>query len=530
MKKRCNLKKSVCYAVILLLILTVGCNSTKKAGTSSTQNSSEVSSTSTSADVISSVSSVSEALSSLGSNVLVSQNSASTKSSSKITSSSRSSSSSPMRVYQKDNTITLLTPKGTEKNLTVLSEAAMNLGAGVFRTVIGQYDKILTNQTLGADGNFQYAFSKYLYNANLQQNITLTFEDWSWGDPLAQKETAAFLAGYGPDVIIGESQSPGFATQNVLEPFPDWLDKLVREQISPAAWKPMEYKGKIYGVAAEPGVSLLIWNKSVLKQAGIDQNIIDNGVTTWDQWLSVAQKINKNSAFFPGGCYMGGNGGGYLRAGAFMRMNGGDFVDKNNDPSFNSAQNIKTMEFLRSLANLNPKGLICDASFENLSSNFQNGQMAYIVDGPWKVKQSRDSGLDVGFCTLPQPTGGKAANITMGAAFLSVPKYSKNKDNAFKYISAYLTTEAQSIIAMYDIRPVVNRQLGDSKDYQTQHPDMYKVYKALSGDVIGLPTFKKENSKVWEQLGYAFVKVAATNSPVKTILDASQEQAQTILK
>ena len=52
---------------------------------------------------------------------------------------------------------------------------------------------------------------------------------WGWLEDLIQKERDAFLAGRGPDIILGRTQMPDFAASGYLEPFPEYLAEKIRE-------------------------------------------------------------------------------------------------------------------------------------------------------------------------------------------------------------------------------------------------------------------------------------------------------------
>ena len=151
---------------------------------------------------------------------------------------------------------------------------------------------------------------------------TIVSKNWGWADTLTQKLTAAFLSQETPDLIQGESQMPGFAKQGYLEPFPDELAKYIKENVSPLAYNDMEIDGKIYGIALTPSISLLYWNKDILRQANVSSEIIENGPANWEEWESVMAQIyntkdSKGINLNAGGVYVGNGGVNY---GAFFRV------------------------------------------------------------------------------------------------------------------------------------------------------------------------------------------------------------------
>lgn len=361
------------------------------------------------------------------------------------------------------------------------------------------------------------------------QGYTLMQEDWGWSEPLVQKQTAAFIAKSTPDVITGETQSPGYAAQGLLEPFPDWLADKVRNEVVEGAWKPMEYGGKIYGVAFQPGVSILFWNKKLFAEAGLDP---EKGPATWDEMLSMAKMINDagKGKYWGGVIYAGPNNGGYLRAGIYPLINGGGFVDDSNKPIFNHEKNIAAFQFLRDLNQYAPKGVMANNGEGAYWDTVNKGQVGMWAEGPWMVTTCQSLEMDCGMGPLPIPDGGQPANITIGAAFASVPIYAKNKEGGFKFIEAMLSEEVQQIIADGGVRPPVLKSVGGSEAYKTASPEIHQFFEALSGNVKGLPTFEKDNTRAWQIYGEAMSKALMTNEDIKKLLDDAQAKVETVLK
>lgn len=370
----------------------------------------------------------------------------------------------------------------------------------------------------------QYDFTKKVNELLASENINLNYLDWGWDVPLIQKQTAAFVAKEGPDVFTGELQMPGFARQGLFEPFPAELEKRVRENVVQGAYELMEVDGKIYGVSSATGVNNLYWNKDLLRKAGLDP---DKAPATWEEWVSNIEKITAagNGEFFGGGLYAGPNGGGWLRFGPLMVINGGYFVDADNQPSFNTPENIESFQLLRDIAKHNPKGMLADPTEAPVNDGFAKGKIAYIINWPWQSQGCKDIGLDCGMSEIPLSPNGQSGNVTIGAAIWAVPAYVKNKEAAFKFIEATISQEAQEIIAYGGDMPPVLKNIAETKEYQDKYPNQYIVYQSLQGKVKGLPTFDKEDTKTWEVFSNAMVEAQVTDRPIKAILDDAQAKA-----
>lgn len=426
---------------------------------------------------------------------------------------------------------------GEAVTITVLNEGAVAIGTGNLGDLFDPKEKELkdkgldTSYTPGkqfpADA-FGLHYQKFIYEQLKEKNISVKTEDWGWGEPLIQKQTAGFLAKNMPDIIIGETQMPGFAQQGLLEPFPDDLANDIRASVADAAWKPMEFNGKIYGLASQPGVSSLFWNKALVKQAGLDP---DKAPATWAEWADNVKKVTEagKGKFYGGGVYGGANFGGYLRYGALMMINGGAFA-KDGQPDFNSAANVETIALLRELNAGHPPGLMVNNNEGSYFDAWYKGQLAYIIDGPWQAQQARNNKIDVGMAPIPLSPSGKPGNITIGAAFHSVPKDSKNKEAAFQYIRAMFSKDIQQLIADSNIRSPILKEIAESDAYKNGHPELYTHYLAMSGNVQGLPTFAKDSSKAWQIWGDGVTKAILTKGDIQAIMDDAQKKGEAVTK
>lgn len=331
---------------------------------------------------------------------------------------------------------------------------------------------------------------------------------WGWGDPLTQKLSASFLTGDGPDIINGETQLPRFAQAGNLEPFPEELETFLRENVSPIAYRDMEFDGKIYGVALQPTIAVLVWNKDILRQAGIED--VDTAPATFEEleanMKQVYDRLN-GERIYAGGAYGGANNGGYLRSTAIINAFGGSIVDENGAPSLNNPDNVAAFEFMRRVSTYNTDGVL-NASGEHIYHNaFLQGRIAYKVDGLWALTEMPRQGLDCGFSLLPEGPNGSDGNILIGATYLAVPTYSDEKELAFKLIKFLLGESIQQNIADVGQRtPVLNSVL-QSEEYKEEYPLLYEFATyASERDITGLPPYKGNVSEVWKAYGQALGK------------------------
>lgn len=401
-------------------------------------------------------------------------------------------------------------------------------GAGTPEQIIADLQAMLDSGELNADQarnrEWRIQYIAALDAATRDRGVLWEGVDWGWGDQLTQRQLNAILAGQGPDLFVGEVQMPGFARQGYLEPFPPELAARVRNEVVPGAYGPMEIDGEIYGIATFPGVNVLFWNKDLLRQAGLDP---DRAPETWEEWLSMIEQITAagNGEFYGGGTYAGPNFGGSLRVGPFLSMAGGGFIDDNGDVAFNTPGNVRALSFVRELEGNSPLGLAGGPTEGGWWDAFNQGRIAYVVDGPWRLAAGTSLGIDVGYSTLPVPEGGQPANVTIGAAFYGVPTFAENKEAAFSFIDSLIDESVQDLIAELGERPPVLRAYSEDPEFMDSY--IATFHEALYGDVSGLPTYKGDsNARIWDVFHQAMAEAVVTDGDIQAILDRAQDAAE----
>lgn len=425
--------------------------------------------------------------------------------------------------------------RGNERVVRILCDDSLNIGAGYSDVVLKNRSAILSKSDSGDVGKTSYRFTKAVHNYNVVNNgIRLNYLDWGWDYELTQKLTNAFMSGgkgESPEVILGESQMIGYMEQGLLKPFPDELAAFVREKMLPATYKALEKDGKIYGVAANPSCLQLIYNKAVLRACGVSETVIENGVSTWDEFISVCQtvKANGKGRYYAGGIYSGSSTGGYMRIAPFMIQAGGGYTDADGKPYFDSEGNVRALEMLRQIGACNPTGGLSSSSEATMINQFTRGRYAFMVDGSWRVKMSNETGLDVGYCKLPSPDGETDVTLAVGLGYLAVPNYVSDPTDAFAVIKSYISDEAQSVLADADLRPVARLDIGNAEDYKDRAPTQYEAFNILKNSQLYiLPSFGTNEAKIWQAFGEALVKTTTTSESILSLLTAAQQAVQGI--
>jgi len=260
------------------------------------------------------------------------------------------------------------------------------------------------------------------------------------------KNIAAVAAGSGmPDVIVEDRPQLRTRAKNNIETSLDDLakrDAINGQQFWPFTWEEAVVEGKPYGLPYETDIRVLYYNKAVMKDSGLDP---EQPPKNWDDLWTMADKLDKKTgsklervAFFPTFGNMGLD--------QWAWNNGGEWQDKNNNPTLNAKPNVDTLAWMKKWNDRYGRSeweAFSGTFGQGNQDGFMTGKVAMKIDiagytsflnfyNPKMETQDKQAlGWDVAPVT-PAP-GQKPASLSGGFA-LSIPKGSKNMDPAWEFI------------------------------------------------------------------------------------------------
>jgi arabinogalactan oligomer/maltooligosaccharide transport system substrate-binding protein len=303
--------------------------------------------------------------------------------------------------------------------------------------------------------------------ANPSVNINMTVVPF---DQREAKFSAAASAGTAPDIMRAEiADVANWAARGFLTDLTSRVTAADRKDFLPAAFAYYNYNKKIWGLPQAPDAPALLYNKKMIKAAGLNPNKPPQTMAQLSAW---GAKVGKGKGIF-------------LRADSYWTQAwvwayGGGLVDPQKKQILiaNSGSRAGMTEYKRMFS---ASWAFPDNDFANDYGNamtaFKNGQVAMIVNGPWStadVLQGAQfkSSANLGVAPIPKGPGGKQGSPVGGNGFV----ISKNSDNAaaaYRFIN-YLTQNAAqaafasknnllpSRVSSYKIRSVkTNRIIGD---------------------------------------------------------------------
>lgn len=270
---------------------------------------------------------------------------------------------------------------------------------------------------------------KGLYDAGINDfekansNVDVQVIPAGW-DEANSKIVSLIQAGEAPDVMITGSRSlRQFAELGAIEK----LDGFMTDDFKAGRVKNVldtaNIKGSQYGIPLAFSSRALYYRK----------DLISTPPTTWDELYATAEKIKKDNPEMYGFAIPTDISSGTDELFNFIYQNGGSATDKDGNIKLATAENIKTLEFLKKF---NDQKIVPDpvaTSRSGQAQMFQNGTLAMFISGPWEKKVLDESASNAPYGVALLPAGTKMAETLVTDSF-SISSQSKNKELAWKLI------------------------------------------------------------------------------------------------
>ncbi len=356
-------------------------------------------------------------------------------------------------------------------------------------------------------------------------NYEMEYVDWGWAETLDQKQRALILSGSAPSLVAGETFMPVYASSGMLEPLPqDIVDKVN------SSFLIYDPQGRPVSVAYKSSVFLLFYNKTLMKDAGLDP---EKPPKTWEEWKQMSDAITAsgNGEIYGGGIPSFPHAGGSLRATPFFRQMGVDFGG-GSTISLNDPKLKETLQYIRDMNANFPAGLGNNSDEGPLWTEFQeNFTIAFAVNGSWQKSALIENGADWGVTALPLPEGGVAGNCMVGAVYVGVPATAENKEDCFNLIRVLLDDELQKFWLKEGTPSALNKYIDSDAEYPDDETLKAAAEALKNGTVKGLTTFDKNDAQVWEIINTkVLARTTMTNDSIDTICAEAQAEIENLLK
>lgn len=246
-------------------------------------------------------------------------------------------------------------------------------------------------------------------------------------DALQDKFPQTAATGDGPDIVFwAHDRFGGYAESGLLaEVHPS---QKLKDGIVDFAWDAVKYKGKLIGYPVAVESLSLIYNK----------DLVPNPPKNWEEVAKLNAKLQKDGK----SAIMWNLKEPYFTW-PLMAADGGyafkytaDGYDVKN-AGINTAGVQASMSFVKKLVE---NGVISsDMDYSVSESEFNKGNTAMTINGPWAWGNIEKSGINYGVTTLPK-FNGQASKPFVGVLTAGISTASPNKDLAVEFIENYLLT------------------------------------------------------------------------------------------
>jgi multiple sugar transport system substrate-binding protein len=317
-----------------------------------------------------------------------------------------------------------------------------------------------------------------LWNSTHEDKIELTvIPDLE----MVTKLATAVQAGDVPDLVSFDLIfMPDFMRAGFLIDLTEQLNTDPNQAKVAQAFKDLAtYEGKVYGTGFLPDVSILLYNKGLFKQAGLDP---EKPPTTLAEIHEAATKVRALGDDYFGYYFSGSCGGCNIFTVAPMMWGSGTYLlPKNGEDKALEGPGIR--EVLQLFRDMWTEGLIPDSaqadSGANFQAVFQTGKLAMQGSGNFAIATLKASNpeIDFGIAYLPGIKPENASSF-VGGDLIAIPKGSKNEDIAREFITWVLTDEAQLEGLAAKNTLVARTDLAENDYYKTE-PRYFTTAKAV---------------------------------------------------
>ncbi|WP_246861126.1 sugar ABC transporter substrate-binding protein [Bacillus sp. REN3] len=339
-------------------------------------------------------------------------------------------------------------------------------------------------------------------------------------DQAHDKLLTAVASKKGPDVVqMGTTWIPEFASANALLDLQKYTDKypeLAPDNFYEGSVETTKYDDKVVGVPWYVDTRVLYYRTDILEEAGYKE-----APKTWEELSDAAKKLADR-----GDDKYGISIDTNEQSLAFMlaRQNGSELIE-GDKALFNEPEFVEAVEYLNGFFKNGSAPV--DLGLDIIQAFKGDGILPMFISGPWMVKLINDQApeLEGKWATAVLPA--KETNTsTLGGSDLSVFQYSKNKEEALKFLAFMSKPETQiKWLEMTNTLPA-NKEAWNDK--QLQENEYYKVFGEQLKNAQPMPVIKPFE-KIAQTFLSNFEKIYRGGADVQKEMDDFDKKAEEIL-
>lgn len=228
------------------------------------------------------------------------------------------------------------------------------------------------------------------------------------------------------------------------------------------------YKGNHYALGVIFGRSLIYYNKTLFKEAGVEEpwKTFQEGRWDWDEMLTKAKTLTKYDENgrptqfgmnFPGGTW---------HILSMIQSNGGEALNEDNTECL--LDSPMAVEMVRWTQDLVEKWRVAPTPEQATMGifSFESGKLAMEMDSSGETPRLRDAIKDFDWDVAPMPYGAAGPSGGFGAHCLVMNAKTEKTDAAWRFMTFVTGPEAEHLLAVEERRCMPTRRaLAFSEEY-----------------------------------------------------------------
>lgn len=324
---------------------------------------------------------------------------------------------------------------------------------------------------------------------------------------------------YGLDLIL-------FPYFNSIGAFVDITEKVkalsYHEQFNPGMLAIGVWEGKTYAVPLYNDNSALIYNKTLFREAGIEEP-----PKTWDEVKLYAERLTQGDTH--GITFCGSLAGMSMFTWLpHLWMNGGRIGDNaRQEITLNSPAAAEALQYWADLIRFAPPGAEM-FSYGEYYNSFLSGKVGMIFGGEWFIGDISNDNPSLDYDVVPFPTKalGQATSSFMGGDNIGICSQSEHVEEAWEFIK-FATSEAIQRDVVAGSNTVPGRlDIALNNEYFDKDPKYYVFAKTAEVGRAPYTSFYAEETEI---IGMMVAK-ALGGMPVQKALEEAAEQLKELYR
>jgi ABC-type glycerol-3-phosphate transport system substrate-binding protein len=267
--------------------------------------------------------------------------------------------------------------------------------------------------------------------------VKMTFVETTGSTQASDKLLTAVAGGNPPDVALFDRFLIGqWADKGSLEDLTSYVkaDGIQESDYYPGVWAEAVYKGKVYGLPWGTDDRAMFYNKTMMREAGLDPEKPPKTIAELDAAAAKLFKKGSNGKYETVGFIPWMNQG-FLYTHAW---NFGGKWEANGELTPNDPQNVKALEWMVNyaktydIANLQS---FSDAMGQTGMNPFWTGKVGFIFDGNWILNDLAKYKIPFEWGVAPMPSAdGIPPTTWAGGWSYVVPKGAKHIKEAWQFV------------------------------------------------------------------------------------------------